>query len=332
VELKPSVAGSIPELDMPKTVEEAIRYSQDYAEEVREQIRDVEMALPGVLDKQLNTLQEAIDDIRDHYFTSEDRDARVGHKSRHDSFGGYKTIIGMSDERIITAATVLSGEQGEGEYLESIVKQSRENGADVDRVIGDAAYSGKDNYEFAKDNFELISKQPALPQKMIERFKEDGFDYNKDSDMIVCPAGHQAIDKKVRYPKSENGAQETTFYFDRKVCAICKLKEVCKAMAHVDPRTIKKGTRPRPNAVVPRIKHNVSDFRLGQMKVQETEEFKEKYKPRYKIEAKNGELKNNHHFGQTISKGYESMTLQTAVTFFVTNLDRIVKLTHNQGK
>lgn len=71
---------------------------------------------------------------------------------------------------------------------------------------------------------------------------------------------------------------------------------------------------------------------MEQMKVQETEEFKQKYKQRYKIEAKNGELKNNHHFNMTFSKGYESMTLQTAVTFFVANLKRIATLEREQAK
>ena len=96
---------------MPKKAEDAIIYSRHYAGVVREQLDDIEKALPGILDKQMNNLYEAIDDIQDHYFTSEDKDARVGHKSRQDSFGGYKTIIGMTDERIITAATVLTGEQ-----------------------------------------------------------------------------------------------------------------------------------------------------------------------------------------------------------------------------
>jgi len=331
-ELKPAAADDIPELDMPKKAEDAIIYSRHYAGVVREQLDDIEKALPGILDKQMNNLYEAIDDIQDHYFTSEDKDARVGHKSRQDSFGGYKTIIGMTDERIITAATVLTGEQGEGQYLEGIVEQSRENGAEVKRVIGDAAYSGKDNYELAKDNFELVSKQPALPQRMIERFKADGFEYNKDSDMIVCPAGHLAIEKKVKYPKSENGSQQTTFYFDKKICSVCILKEICVAMHRVDPRTIERGWKHRPGSVKPRISHSISDFRLEQMKIQETDEFKQKYRGRYKIEAKNAELKTGHHFGKTYSKGYESMTLQTAVTFFVTNLRRIMKIEQEQGK
>lgn len=38
---------------------------------------------------------------------------------------GYKTHIAMSDERIITAATVTSGEKGDGPQLKELVEQSR---------------------------------------------------------------------------------------------------------------------------------------------------------------------------------------------------------------
>jgi len=331
-ELKPSAASAFPELEVPQKPKEAISYCKVFVEKVREQLVDIEAALPGVLDKQLNNLNETIDDIEDHFYTSEDRDARVGHKTRQDSFGGYKTIIGMLDERIVASAVILSGEQGEGRSLEEVVEQSRKNGAEVKRVIGDAAYSGKDNYALAEDNFELVSKQPALPQRMIEKFHEDGFEYNKDSDMIVCPAGHQAIEKKVTYPKNENGSQKTAFYFDKKICSVCKLKDTCIAVQRQDPRTIERGGTFREGSVKPRVEHSISDFRMERMKIEETEDFKQKYKQRYKIEAKNGELKNNHHFNETISKGYESMTLQTAVTFFVANLNRIVKIEQEKAK
>ena len=53
-------------------------------------------------------LKEVLEDIHDHYTTSIDEDASVGHKSEDSSFFGYKTHIAMSDERIITAATVTS--------------------------------------------------------------------------------------------------------------------------------------------------------------------------------------------------------------------------------
>jgi hypothetical protein len=56
----------------------------------------------------------------------------------------------MSDERIITAAVVTTGEKSDGKYLEELVKKSKETGMIISTVIGDAAYSEKDNIRYAK--------------------------------------------------------------------------------------------------------------------------------------------------------------------------------------
>lgn len=57
----------------------------------------------------------------------------------------------MTEERIITAAVITSGEKGDGPQLPGLIEQSRKNGIDVQTVIGDSAYSGKDNLEKARD-------------------------------------------------------------------------------------------------------------------------------------------------------------------------------------
>jgi hypothetical protein len=57
----------------------------------------------------------------------------------------------MSDERIITAATVTSGEKGDGPQLPELIKQSRANGMAVETVVGDTAYSGKDNITLSQN-------------------------------------------------------------------------------------------------------------------------------------------------------------------------------------
>jgi len=147
--------------------------------------------------QRINMLKETLEDIEDHYTTSKDEDARLGHKSEDSSFFGYKTHIAMSDERIITAAVVTSGEKGDGPQLESLVEQSRNNGMEVDTVIGDTAYSGVENLRLAEDEkngFELISRlNPVISNG--NRKEEDKFDFNKDAGMFVCPAGHMAIRK-----------------------------------------------------------------------------------------------------------------------------------------
>ncbi|SEB90308.1 Transposase [Paenibacillus sp. GP183] len=59
----------------------------------------------------LNLLKETVADDLEQLRISEDQDARVGHKSADSSFFGYKTYIAMTEERIITAAVVTTGEK-----------------------------------------------------------------------------------------------------------------------------------------------------------------------------------------------------------------------------
>lgn len=50
---------------------------------------------------------------------SKDKDAKVGHKTADTSFFGYKTHIAMTPERIITAATITTGEKHDGKELQN---------------------------------------------------------------------------------------------------------------------------------------------------------------------------------------------------------------------
>mgnify|MGYP003519327368 FL=1 len=69
-----------------------------------------------------------------------------------------------------------------------------------------------------------------------------------------------------------------------------------------------------------------SDVHQEQSAFQETEYFKEKAKHRYKIEAKNSELKNVHGYNRASSYGINNMQLQGAMAIFTVNLKRILKL------
>ncbi|MFB9220150.1 transposase, partial [Kurthia sibirica] len=63
-----------------------------------------------------------------------------------------------------------------------------------------------------------------------------------------------------------------------------------------------------------------------QANFQETDEFKELVKKRYKIEAKNSEIKNPHGYNTAKSAGLFGMEIQGATTIFAVNLKRILKL------
>ncbi|SDJ60000.1 transposase, partial [Aneurinibacillus migulanus] len=69
-----------------------------------------------------------------------------------------------------------------------------------------------------------------------------------------------------------------------------------------------------------------SNEHVEQEKFQESEYFKEKSKERYKIEAKNSELKHRHGYDVASSSGLIGMELQGAMAIFTVNLKRILKL------
>ena len=62
------------------------------------------------------------------------------------------------------------------------------------------------------------------------------------------------------------------------------------------------------------------------MDYMETQEFKELYSERYKIEAKNAELKSNFAYDKANATGKIGITIQGATALFLVNMKRIIKL------
>ena len=267
-------------------------------------------SIPSVQEK-LSILKETVEDTEENISMSRDLDAKTGHKSAESSFFGYKTHIAMTEERIITAAVVTSGEKGDGPQLTKLLAISQSNGMEVDTIIGDSAYSGTENIKLGNEQkIQIVAKlNPSITQGC--RKEGDKFDYNKDADMFVCPAGHMAI-RKAKQGKKNNGTNQTdTYFFEVEKCKVCPLKNGC----------YKEGSKTKTYSVS--IK---SDIHKEQIAFQETEYFKEKAKHRYKIEAKNSELKNVHGYRRALSYGITNMQMQSAITIFVVNLKRIIKL------
>lgn len=193
--------------------------------------------------ERLNMLKEVLADIEDHYVTSKDEDARVGHKSE-------------------------------------------ENG------------------------FELVARlNPTISNGT--RKEENRFDYNKDAGMFVCPAGHMAIRKARQGKKGQGKNQALVFYFDVDKCRVCSKRHGC----------YKEGAKSKTYAV--QIK---SEEHQKQAYFEKTERFKTKARVRYKIEAKNSELKNVFGYDRADSYGVNCMRMQGAMAIFAANIKRILRL------
>jgi transposase len=302
--------GRMPEKNCSDDLEKELAYCKKLEKCIES---DQTLGLIPAVKERLNLLQETVEDTQENYTLSKDKDAKTGHKSADSKFFGYKTHLAMTEERIITAAVVTSGEKGDGPELPMLLKMSCDNGLQVDTIIGDSAYSGKDNLTLKdKDdqNIKIVAKINASITHG-SRKEEDKFDYNKDADMFVCPAGHLAIRKAKQGKKNVGRNQSYTYYFDIEKCKTCPLKDGC----------YKPGAKTRTYAVKIR-----STIHQEQQAFQDTDYFKEKASHRYKIEAKNSELKNVHGYDRAISYGIENMQMRGALAIFTVNLKRIIKL------
>jgi IS5 family transposase len=287
---------------------EEISYSRALLDAVR---HDVEKSGSEKARRLLDVLSEACEIAQNAGTQSlTDPDAKVGFKSENNSFFGYKAHIAMTEERIVTGLEVTGGNRNDGAELQNLAEQSMDNGVSVTEIIGDKAYSSRENIEYARSRgAKLISAlHPVVSNG--KRTGDDGFQFNKDADRMQCPAGHLANKKKLEHRGSARN-DRMKYWWDTTLCRTCPLKEIC----------LKLGAKSRTYSVT-----ILGDTHAAQKEFQETEYFKSRMKERYMIEAKNSELKHSHGLARADSVGLAAVRLQTYLTVFAANVKRIVRL------
>lgn len=295
------------------TLSEEIEYTNKLVEAIKGKITEsTDRKIIKKLEKVENMLKDnKIEEIQ----SSVDEDAKQGYKSENNDFFGYKNHVAMTRERIVTALEITSGEAPDGKYLPKLVKKSKKAGIDVKEVIGDKAYSGKDNLKFGEDNdIKIISRINNVITNS-QKNKDDGFEYIKDADTLRCPMGHLASSKYHRKAEEKsdgyrNGRME--YKFNKKICAQCPRKDECLGK--------NKNRGKRYSITI------LSDIHTKQEEFEKTEYFNNTIRnERYKIEAKNAETKIAHGLCKAKSMGLSRMCVQSYLTHIVTNLKRIIK-------
>lgn len=187
----------------------------EFAKDLLDWVDGLGIIITDGIQSRMEYLKEALDDIAARAMVCADPDARKGHKSPHKPFTGYKIHISETEEGFITAATVTSGERGDGGELPALVKATKENGVDdIDGVIADSAYGSKDNMESC-DEQDIRLFAPVRASVIGFRDEDDGFFYNKDADMVSCPAGELSVRKCFHKGSKKRKENDTTvYYFD----------------------------------------------------------------------------------------------------------------------
>ena len=308
----PEIKGCFPAKPLDTaTLDEEIQYTKELIKKIGEKINS---KTEEKIIKRYNKVKEMLESKKINEIQStSDEDAKQGYKSEDNDFFGYKNHVAMTEDRIVTGLEITSGEAPDGKYLQSLVEKSKKAGIDVKEVIGDTAYSGKENLDYGEENeIKIISKMNPIITN--SQNKEDGFEYIKDADTMRCPGGRLAIKKTYRKEhKDKNGYLENAkmeYKFDIEKCKECPYKEGCY----------------KPNAKSKSYTVTLlSEAHIKQQKFQETEYFKNKMKnERYKIEAKNFETKVLHGLDKCKSVGLSRMRIQSYLTHIVANIKRTV--------
>ena len=279
-----------------KTVEAAEPFAGNVTKGVIEEVKDVLSDDKFMLQKGLRSLA--------------DRDARVGYKSKEDSFFGYKTEYTMTtDERIITAVKVHDGAYVDGTEFHELLEKTEEAGVKVEAVTADKAYFRKD----ILDELEQKKIESIIPvSSVVYHVNEDLFSYNKDSDEWFCRIGNRTV-TKMRKTKKKDGKPYRVFVytFDKEGCRNCPHREECMGRASGGRRFL--------------IAENTPAY-YQESQRQKSPEFLKKYRKRACEEWKNAEMKRFHGLARAIGWGLRSMTFQAKFTAIAVNLKRIANL------
>jgi transposase len=245
-----------------------------------------------------------------------DKDARVGSKSKTSQFFGYKDeYIMTTDERIITAVDIHSGEYVDGAEFDLLLEKTKKAGITPTEVYGDKAYFRKDILDTVKEN-----KAEAYIPVSASAYKidEEMFNYNKDSDQWFCFMGNHTVsnERKTRQKRGEQYAY-LSYIFDKKQCIDC-------------PHRIKCFGKSKGKARKLHVSLNASEF-YEMSQRQKTAQLLEKYKKRAAHEWKNGEMKRFHGLARARGYGLNSVSVQAKLTAIAANLKRIAAIAGEKG-
>ena len=233
-----------------------------------------------------------------------DEDARVGHKSKVDTFFGYKTEYAMlADQRIITAVTTQHGAYVDGADFDKLYETTKKCGVEIKEVYGDKAYFKKPIFNKLKeDKIKIMIPVNACSYKVDESM----FSYNKDSDQWFCINGNETFKK--RNEEKSGGYKVVAYFFIKDECKSCPHRSNCSVGKNAGKKLI--------------IGTNATEY-YEHNQWTKTEEFKEKYKKRASHEWKNGEMKRFHGLNRARGYGLKSYGIQARLTALAVNLKRI---------
>jgi IS5 family transposase len=267
------------------------------------------------LQKDLGLLEKAVvdreEDAKDKLLSPVDPDARTGKKTNN-KWPGYKAHLIMEEESgIITGVETTPANATDGSQLKPLLQEQAEvHSLKPQELTADKAYDWGENLESLGNNKTIanIALSKQVNRNGAGYFTVEDFLYDHENIKLMCPAGHISTScySEILY----NNKPGYAFQFKPSLCNACPLKPKCVKN--------KKGRRIY-------ISYYEPYFRLARERLA-TEEGKQAYRNRYKIEQKVADLTRYCGLRRCRYRGLDRAGIHTLLATTVCNIKRMVKL------
>jgi transposase len=270
------------------------------------------------LKKDLGLLEKAVADrekgTKDKLLSPVDADARQGKKASI-TWPGYKAHIIVEEETgIITGVEITPANATDGSQLKPLLEEQEEvHSLKPQELTADKAYDWGENLEALNSNKTIanISLSKQVNRNGAGYFTVDDFLYDPENIGLMCPAGHISTScyQVVLYNYHLN-KPGYAFHFKPSLCNVCPLKAQC----------VKNRAGRRVY-----ISYYEPYYRLARQRLA-TEEGKQAYRNRYKIEQKMADLTRYCGLRRCRYRGLDRAGIHTLLATTVCNIKRMVKL------
>jgi transposase len=265
---------------------------------------------------------------KDRILSVVDPQMRVGHKSKRQSWAGYKVhLVEEPESELITQVEVRPANEYDAEVALGLIEGQRESlGLVPEELLCDGAYGSADvRADLGELGVEVVAKLRPLTDS--KHFRKDEFEIdllaNDGEGSVTCPAGVTTTD--FRMARDGKYRPVKLFRFPRGVCATCELKERCLGGPN---GRVKDPVRPPPGRQVQLHYHEevLQKARAQQKTPEQKKALHEKLKPRAKVERKISEVLKLHGLRQGRYFGLKKTDQQAVMTATMVNAKRLFTL------
>ncbi len=251
-----------------------------------------------------------------------DPDASYGHKGAGYSVHITETCNNLEKTEIITDYEVHGAARSDIGKALSVIERLEAAGLKPEALFADGGYpSVPSALKIIKQDIEFIApvNRGRLSDDIMGR---DLFQFDSEGLATECPMGHNPIDHRI-LSGNNTTRRSLPAIFDGAICRSCKMLDQCPVRT---PNHRHRGCQARDT---------VGDFRLeitpelrlrDQMySIQQTNEWKDRYKIRSGIEATNSELKRTHGLGRLRVRRAAKVCFAVACKVIACNIKRWAK-------